>query len=149
MQPDRPAGRHSAPSSVQHGLIRQALRTHSDPKLLLVIPESAISSWKVCLVPMPCIGHGVMQSGFQSGLIACHLMMLILQELALGPCQAVCDEGAALLAQHSGLTRLVLHHKKLTEQLPPWTPPYTPKPFTAGLSSPSWHHPSPRQSTPL
>ena len=62
-------------------------------------------------------------------------MMLILQELALGPCQAVCDEGAALLAQHSGLRSLVLYHKKLTEQLPPWTPPYTPKPFTAGLSS--------------
>ena len=72
-------------------------------------------------------------------MIACHLMMLVLQGLALGPCQAVCDEGAALLAQHSGLTRLVLHHKKLTEQLPPWTPPYTPKPFTAGLSSPSRH----------
>ena len=63
--------------------------------------------------------------------------MLILQELSLGPCQAVCDEGAALLAQHSGLTRLVLHHKKLSEQLPPWRPPYTPKPFTAGLFSPS------------
>ena len=71
--------------------------------------------------------------------MACHLMMLVLQELALGPCQAVCDEGAALLARHSGLRSLVLHHKKLTEQLPPWTPPYTPKPFTAGLSSPFRH----------
>ena len=70
---------------------------------------------------------------------ACHLMMLLLQELALGPCQAVCDEGAALLAQHSRLTRLVLHHKKLSEQLPPWRPPYTPKPFTAGMLSPSLH----------
>lgn len=33
-----------------------------------------------------------------------------LQELALGPCPAVCDEGAALIAQHSALTRLTVHH---------------------------------------
>ena len=32
-----------------------------------------------------------------------------LQELALGPCPAACDGGAALLAQHSMLTKLIDH----------------------------------------
>lgn len=60
-----------------------------------------------------------------------------LRELALGPCQAVCDEGAALLSQrHCALTRLALHHGKPPGQLPPWGPTFSSKPFTAG-SQPS------------
>ncbi len=54
-----------------------------------------------------------------------------LQELALGPCPAACDGGAALLAQHSMLTELTLHQDPSLSR-----PSLASRPFSAGeLSS--------------
>ena len=50
-----------------------------------------------------------------------------LQELALGPCPAACDEGAALISQHSGLTSLTLHQASS-----PTRPPMYSRPLSAG-----------------
>ena len=50
-----------------------------------------------------------------------------LRALTLGPCPAVCDEGAALIAQHSALTRLTVHHAA-----PSGRHPSSSQPFTAG-----------------
>jgi len=52
-----------------------------------------------------------------------------LRELALGPCPAVCNEGAAVIAQHSALMKLELHHAPSSSRVP-----FSSQPFTAGTS---------------
>ena len=53
-----------------------------------------------------------------------------LQELALGPCPAACNDGAALLVQHSVLTKLTLHQDPSLSR-----PSLASRPFSAGLHS--------------